>query len=629
MLRRLQVFISSTSDLSQQREAVEEALSELEIDGSRFESWPSSPRDPVAECLRRIEEADAVVLLLGSRYGSIDVATNTSVTHLEYRHARSKQIPVFPFLFEVSNAEQRQNDFIEEVRKECFHCSEVQSSGELKRRVRQSFIEEFVACFRETYRPPDILCSREAQAGALASEAEDLLEGDAEQVYASLSELYSQRQFEAIDRLSARCLDLFPNAPHLLNVVYMAVVNLAMDRLPHTSRLVVEAIEFWRGYLADGAFDKGSLLYNIGNALGALGHHREAIHHYRQSIELNAGWARAWKNLGNEYVELGETTQALECFRAALDLDPVLAEALQSIGATALVEADDPEKCLSILSPIDIDALKPTRASGVHGWRALAHLRLGSYKRAAEEIELAIRADANAVWAWRSGVTIYHLLRHDDRSQLVCAIDFFGRYLVRFPFDSRVWAEVGLCKWLLWRCDDRADLVDEARESLERAVQLGFDEDPLVFDRLGHLLERSGDLIGAERLHRRAIEGGSEIPISCLGINLMMQDRTDEAIEVFEGAVLQYPDDGCGWMNLGTCLAKVGRTADALAAAKKATEVEPGNASAWFKLGGIHFIVGNLVAAERIWKNTLARFPDHEEAERARIALQIVRDKVR
>src|SRR4051812_3833834 len=43
MLHKLIVFISSTADLKGHRDAVEKALSELEIDGSRFESWPSVP----------------------------------------------------------------------------------------------------------------------------------------------------------------------------------------------------------------------------------------------------------------------------------------------------------------------------------------------------------------------------------------------------------------------------------------------------------------------------------------------------------------------------------------------------------------------------------------------------------
>lgn len=40
--KRLKVFISSTSDLTAYRDAVEAALLDLDIDGVRFETWPSA-----------------------------------------------------------------------------------------------------------------------------------------------------------------------------------------------------------------------------------------------------------------------------------------------------------------------------------------------------------------------------------------------------------------------------------------------------------------------------------------------------------------------------------------------------------------------------------------------------------
>jgi hypothetical protein len=68
---RLRIFISSTSDLKAERDAVESVLADMDIDGERFESWPSSPNHPIKECLQRVEESDAVILLLGNKYGLI------------------------------------------------------------------------------------------------------------------------------------------------------------------------------------------------------------------------------------------------------------------------------------------------------------------------------------------------------------------------------------------------------------------------------------------------------------------------------------------------------------------------------------------------------------------------------
>lgn len=69
ILHKLVVFISNTADLTNHCDAVETALRALNIDGSRFESWPTvpAPVGGMSECLRRVEESDAIVLLLAEK----------------------------------------------------------------------------------------------------------------------------------------------------------------------------------------------------------------------------------------------------------------------------------------------------------------------------------------------------------------------------------------------------------------------------------------------------------------------------------------------------------------------------------------------------------------------------------
>ena len=66
MIYKLIVFVSSTADLKAHRDAIESTLEELDINGSRFEAWPPVPDldGGMAECLRRVDEADAVILLI-------------------------------------------------------------------------------------------------------------------------------------------------------------------------------------------------------------------------------------------------------------------------------------------------------------------------------------------------------------------------------------------------------------------------------------------------------------------------------------------------------------------------------------------------------------------------------------
>ena len=69
-------------------------------------------------CLDEVKKADAILLLLGSRYGYIPTQGNEeslSVTHLEYREARKLDKPVFAFIREDGTREPDQQKFIEEI----------------------------------------------------------------------------------------------------------------------------------------------------------------------------------------------------------------------------------------------------------------------------------------------------------------------------------------------------------------------------------------------------------------------------------------------------------------------------------------------------------------------------------
>ncbi len=67
---------------------------------SEHKSFPIDPDlDTVENCRRRVEEqADVLILVVGTRYGSIDDKTDKSITNLEYLTAREKSIPIYTFV---------------------------------------------------------------------------------------------------------------------------------------------------------------------------------------------------------------------------------------------------------------------------------------------------------------------------------------------------------------------------------------------------------------------------------------------------------------------------------------------------------------------------------------------------
>ena len=114
--RSLKVFVSSVErGYEQYRTAAREAIEALAYVPVLMESThPSAPRPSREECLREVEDSDAVVLLLGERYGEPQ-ASDKSPTHEEWEHARSVGTPVLVFVEDVDDRDARQQDFLTEI----------------------------------------------------------------------------------------------------------------------------------------------------------------------------------------------------------------------------------------------------------------------------------------------------------------------------------------------------------------------------------------------------------------------------------------------------------------------------------------------------------------------------------
>jgi len=114
------VFVSSViQGFQDRREAVRRVV--LELQGLGFpvratfaEDHSASGASPRGACLGLVRESNAVVLLLGPRYGTIAGASGLSVTHEEYREARNLGRPVIAFI-ERCEREDEQTRFVEEV----------------------------------------------------------------------------------------------------------------------------------------------------------------------------------------------------------------------------------------------------------------------------------------------------------------------------------------------------------------------------------------------------------------------------------------------------------------------------------------------------------------------------------
>ncbi len=110
----MKVFISSVvKGLEAERDAVAAAAATLGCEVRRSEDFGAQERAPREACLEGVRWADAVVLILGERYGG-ELPSGLSATHEEYREARGRGT-VLAFVRRDAAFEHGEGEFVAEV----------------------------------------------------------------------------------------------------------------------------------------------------------------------------------------------------------------------------------------------------------------------------------------------------------------------------------------------------------------------------------------------------------------------------------------------------------------------------------------------------------------------------------
>jgi len=617
---RLRIFISSTADLALFRDAAERGLRELDIDGDRFEEWPSTPSGPIAECLRGVDSSDALILILGDRYGT-EVRDGLSATHLEYRRAidHVPPKPVFAYVLPARTRESKQCEFVAEVERKQFRSSaETDTPARLSREVRRSLLAEFAKCFRNVH-PGGEPIQQPSTVPVTAGGVECTLPSSSADAYPFLHDLYVRGDDEAIFRRRAVIRERFSADFRIMNTLHMATTNIAMAGGMVGQDALENAIAFWDSEAAARMVPAAGRLYNQGNALGVLGRGDEAIQRYEEALQANSGFAQCWKNLGSELEKRGEIEKAESCYRRALECDGTLFEALLAMGQLMLRRRHAPREALDVLNRVAVNLLTSRDTATVEGWKALAHLELGDYRNAVAHIEEAARALPSAEWVWKQAARTYALAGRDDRDLASVAAAFWRRYTARFPRSAPGWGELGLALWRVHRqCEDVA-ARDEAADALQRATELGSNAG-LIWDRLGHIRQERGELDLAEAAFREAARKNPAF-VYCLGVCLIAARKYPEALPLLLRDAESINKDARSWFQVGVCHAELGNGEEAKLAYAKAIRRDPVYPHAWYNLGGQFWNEGDLHRAVQVWLRAIRRFPEFERADEVRSVL--------
>lgn len=111
---RPRIFISSVMDGYENfRDAARDGIREAGCEAVRAEDFPAATASPRNSCLDGVRSADAVVLLLGERYGFVG-PSGLAATKEEYDEAQKNHMPIFVFL-EEGEREAEQQEFVNKV----------------------------------------------------------------------------------------------------------------------------------------------------------------------------------------------------------------------------------------------------------------------------------------------------------------------------------------------------------------------------------------------------------------------------------------------------------------------------------------------------------------------------------
>lgn len=111
----MKIFVSSVvGGFEAFREAAVSAIRTLGHDVVRSEDFPATAHSPQVACLTGVRQADAVVVVLGERYGPVQ-ASGLSATHEEFREAKESK-DTLVFVQHGISSEPKQREFIVEAR---------------------------------------------------------------------------------------------------------------------------------------------------------------------------------------------------------------------------------------------------------------------------------------------------------------------------------------------------------------------------------------------------------------------------------------------------------------------------------------------------------------------------------
>ena len=443
------------------------------------------------------------------------------------------------------------------------------------------------------------------------------LPNESNEAFRLLNSIYELGDDIKIHSMAEECMKNFPNNPDILNLIYLAEINLGLQGYSCSEEILRVAIPFLKQLAAKKKLKayRYQMQYNLGNVYLVLKDYQQAIIYYEKSLDEEPKQAECLKNLGSAYEFSGDIERAQNCYKKSLAIEPLLFEGLLSLAILLIKKKDEYENGLKYLNQIISSKLNRKHLLSVYGWKAFANLKLGNLAQGVADVENAFSIDSEPTWLWSIAGRLYAMIRRANRDWISPSKKFWKRLIASYPENAEAWAELGYIYRAMGKQDN---YPQKAKEAFLKSLELGYQDDGLVWDRIGHLYQDEENWIEAEKAFRIATSISPEKFGYCHGVSLMNLGQYDEALPLVLDAAVKHQPDAMSWFQVATCYANLNRFFEAEKAYWQSIELDNNYPKAWYDLGGFYWNCGEGAKAMEIWGIALEKFPNHELADKAR-----------
>jgi tetratricopeptide (TPR) repeat protein len=395
-------------------------------------------------------------------------------------------------------------------------------------------------------------------------------------------------------------------------VVSTAAVNLR-DCAPFAS-------EHRRG-LTDADKSKWELLYQKGIAAQSAGKIQEAAGWYHQAAQIDDQFAELRFRQGCGALALGEADDAQRQFAAARDLDTLRFRCDSRLNdlIRQTISNDDDRGIVLADAEHAFAQQSPNGLPGNDLFYDHVHLTFdGNYllaRAVAPKLESLlprkIIAQAATIQPWPSEADCAWRLAWSDWDKQKVVSDMYSR-LAKPPFTSQLDHDVQVQR--LKNSLNKLTAATQptgimaAQNSCKNALAVAPD-DPVLRKQLAEVDQLCGDLAGAATNGQRAVQllPNSSEDWSQLGVILAKQRKYDDAVAAFRRASQLNPEDVWSLQNLAQSLKDLGQREEAIREYRHALAVNPRFGPGWLGLGQMLEEMGRKTEAEDCYHKALLK----------------------